>query len=111
MEFTCLFYRQCKCIFKENSYLIELREAVKILIDVALEYLKKRVKNSKNKQGRKNDRATQDKDTGTGDDNWTEDEAMKIFGSIVKVLQINFPLYKVHKIYNTVSKSECDTTN
>ncbi|CAB4041535.1 Hypothetical predicted protein, partial [Paramuricea clavata] len=90
---------QCKCIFKENPYLVELREDVKLLIDVALEYLKKRVRNHKSKQAKKGEQSTQDENPETGDENWTDDEAMKIFLSIVKVLQINFPLYKVHKIY------------
>lgn len=100
--FSCLC-RQCKCIFKENLYLVELREAVKILIDVALDYLKKRVRSLKTRQAKKSEQNTQDKDTETEDDNWTDDEAMKIFMSIVKVLQINFPLYKVHKFYAAVS--------
>ena len=95
--------RQCKCIFKENFYLVELREAVKILIDVALDYLKKRVRSLETKQAKKSEQDSQDKDTETEDDNWTDDETMKIFLSIVKVLQINFPLYKVHKIYAAVS--------
>ena len=84
-------------------YLVELREAVRILIDVALEYLKKRVRNLKTKQAKRSEQDTQDKDTETEHEHWTDDEVMKIFMSIVKVLQINFPLYKVHKIYAAVS--------
>ncbi len=78
---------------------------MKLLIDVALNYLKKRVKNLKSKPGKKGEQS--DEDTKSEDDNWTDDEAMKIFMSIVKVLQINFPLYKVHKIYSAVSWAEC----
>ena len=83
-------------------YLLELRDNVKLLIDIALRYLKKRVKNIKSKHGKK---VEQEQDT--EDDEWTDDEAMKIFLSIVKVLQINFPLYKVHKIYSGVSRDVC----
>ena len=82
-------------------YLLELRDNVKLLIDIALRYLKKRVKNIKSKHGKK---VEQEQDT--EDDEWTDDEAMKIFLSIVKVLQINFPLYKVHKIYSGVSRDD-----
>ena len=89
-------------------YLVELREAVRILIDVALECLKKRVRNLKTKHAKRSeqdtqDKDTQDKDTETEHEHLTDDEEMRIFMSIVKVLQINFPLYKVHKIYAAVS--------
>ena len=80
---------------------------MKLLIDVALEYLKKRVRNHKSKQAKNGEPSSQDENPETGDENWTDDEAMKIFLSIVKVLQINFPLYKVHKIYAAVSKGQC----
>lgn len=82
--------------------MVELREVVKILIDVALAYLKQRVRSHKNKQVKNSEQGTQDKDNVTEDDNWTDDEAMEIFMSIVKVLQITFPLYKVHKMYSSV---------
>jgi hypothetical protein len=80
---------------------VELRDDVKLLIDVALSYLKKRVEKDKIKHEKK-----VEQDEEMEDDNWTDDEAMKIFLSIVKVLQINFPLYKVHKLYAGVSRNE-----
>lgn len=89
---------------------MELREAVRLLIDIALDYLKKRVGNHKVKQGKKSEQqGAQDENPETEDDIWTDDEAMKIFMSIVKVLQINFPLYKVHRIYSGVSTINATT--
>ena len=96
---------QCKCIFKNNSYLLELKDRIKLLIDIALECITKLATKiqRKVKLAKTEEQPDPEEEEEVEEDEWTDDEAIKIFMSLVKILQINFPLYKVHKIYSTVS--------
>ena len=82
-----------------------MKELIRVLIDVALECLVKLPHRIflKEKSEKEEDLKVEDIED-FDDDGWTEDECIKIFMSVVKILQINFPLYKVHKLYSAVSE-------
>ena len=97
---------QCKCIFKDTSYLVELKERIKILINVALGCITKLTRKFqlKNQLAKKEEQTEEEEEEEEmEEEEWTEEEMMKIFMSVVKILQINFPLYKVHKMHFAVS--------